>query len=247
MIILRILLGILVVLIGFPICFFLFVMLCSLFVDSSKEYDKNSRFNRFLMNVSCGGMFFYIRTRLHVTGMEKVPNGRFVLVSNHRSNFDPITSMYAFRKHDIAYISKESNFHIPFYGKIIRKVCFMSIDREDPRKAMKTIERAANLIKDNQVSIGVYPEGTRNKEPEKGLLPFHNVMFRIAQMADVPIVVMSIHGAEDVAKNFPLKGADVYIDVLDVLSAESIKGKRTGEIGDKVAELINGSLEKGEN
>ena len=43
---------------------------------------------------------------------------------------------------DIAFISKGENFKIPFFGRIIRKCCFMPIDRENPRKALRTINKA---------------------------------------------------------------------------------------------------------
>lgn len=66
----------------------------------------------------------------------------------------------------------------------------MAIDRENPRNALLTIEKAAKLIESDEVSIGIYPEGTRSKECV--LLPFHNGVFKIAQKASVPIVVASI-------------------------------------------------------
>lgn len=100
--------------------------------------------------------------------MEKLPkNERFLLVCNHRSKFDPILTWYVLRDYNLAFISKPENF---------RRCCFMAIDRENPRNALKTIHQAAELIKQNEVSVAVYPEGTRSKTCE--LLPFHNGICR---------------------------------------------------------------------
>ncbi len=76
--------------------------------------------------------------------------------------------------------------------------CFLPIDRENPRKAIPTINRAAKLLKEQEVSVGIYPEGTRGKDCR--LLPFHNGVFKIAQKAEAPIAVLSITGTEKYPK-----------------------------------------------
>ncbi|MBR6303400.1 MAG: 1-acyl-sn-glycerol-3-phosphate acyltransferase, partial [Lachnospiraceae bacterium] len=90
-----------------------------------------------------------MRIKVHVSGLEKLPKGtRFLLVQNHRSKFDPILTWYVLRKYDLAFLSKEENMHIPIFGRIIRKCCFMSIDRKHPRRAMETVNTAVELLKD---------------------------------------------------------------------------------------------------
>lgn len=195
-----------------------------------KEYEKNSPFHRHLLNGFTAFAMRLMRIKVHVTGYDKVPAGaKPLFVSNHRSNFDPIVTWYIFKDWTLAFISKVENLRIPFFGYLVRKCCFMTIDREDPRKAMKTILKATELVKKEEVSIGVYPEGTRSKTCE--LLPFHNGVFKIAQKAHVPIVVLAITGTENIHKNFPLHRTEVYLDVLDVLPAEDIAKQNTNEIG----------------
>ncbi len=165
MIFLQILLWILFVIlgiIGLLAFLFIFIGVCSLFADRNKVYDKESKFFRFLLTYSTAIASVLIRIRLRVNGKEKLPKGRFLLVSNHRSKFDPILTWLAFGKYHIAFISKPENFKVPIYGRIIRKCCFMAIDRENPREALKTVNQAAKLMKNDEVSVGVYPEGTRN-------------------------------------------------------------------------------------
>ena len=186
----------------------LFLGVCCIFINPNKEYKKDSPFYRFLLDNATAAAIKLLRIRVHITGMEKLPKGQKVLfVSNHRSNFDPIITWYAFRKWKIAFISKPSNFKIPFFGRIIRKCCFMPIDRQNPRKAIPTINSAAKLLKKQEVSIGIYPEGTRSKSCE--LLPFHNGVFKIAQKAEAPIAVLSTAGTEKISKRAPFRPTDV--------------------------------------
>lgn len=228
------LLGALGIILG---AYILLLILCSLLVNTKREYGRDSKFYRWLLNSATAAMIKLLRIRVHITGMEKLPQGQLVLfVGNHISNFDPILSWYAFRKWKLAFVSKPENFKIPFFGRIIRKCCFMPIDRENPRNAIVTINRAAKLLKKQEVSIGIYPEGTRSKSGE--LLPFHNGVFKIAQKASAPVAVLSVKGTEHIAKNIPFRKTDVYMDVLEVIPADEVAATKTETMGQRIREIL---------
>lgn len=238
-----ILLYILGILLGLFLLYVLFLGACALLVNPEKEYDENSGFYRFLLDSATTAAIKLLRIRVHISGMEKIPKDTKVLfVSNHRSNFDPIVTWYALKEWKIAFVSKPENFKVPFFGRIIRKCCFLPIDRENPRKAIITINKAAKLLKRQEVSIGIYPEGTRSKNCE--LLPFHNGVFKIAQKAETPIVVLSITGTEKISARTPFQPTDVYLDVLEVFPSENIKEIKTEMIGMMVRHLILTNTEK---
>ena len=217
--------------------YFIFLFINGLlFVRMDKEYDRDSKYFRFLLNNSTAIAVRLLRIHIKVTGKEKLPKGRFLLVCNHRSKFDPILTWHVFAKENLSFISKPENFKVPVYGRIIHRCCFMPIDRENPRKAVKTINRAVKLIEDDVASVAVYPEGTRNYG--EGLLPFHTAVFKIAQKANVPIVVMTVKGTYDIQKNFPRRKSHVEMHITQVLGTEEIKGKKTAELGDTIAEIM---------
>ena len=120
----------------------------------------------------------------------------------------------------------------------------MPIDRENPRNAIVTINKAAKLLKKQEVSIGIYPEGTRSKNGQ--LLPFHNGVFKIAQKAGSAIVVLCVTGTEKISKQTPFRRTDVYLDVLEVFSAQGIKETKTEMIGTAVRRLMEINTEKRE-
>lgn len=225
------------------ILYILFLGICALLVSPDREYEKDSPFYRFLLNSATAFAMKLLRIRIHVTGMEKVPRDtRVLFVGNHRSNFDPIITWHVFRQWNIAFISKAGNFRIPFFGRIIRKCCFMEIDRENPRKAISTINKAAKLLRRQEVSIGVYPEGTRSKDCR--LLPFHNGVFKVAQKAEAPVVVLCVTGTEQIWRKTPFRRTDVHLDVLEVFSAQQVREARTEAIGTAVRRLIENHTEK---
>ena len=118
----------------------------------------------------------------------------------------------------------------------------MDIDRERAMGAIITVNHAADLLRADEVSIGMYPEGTRNYG--EGLLKFHNGMFLIAQKAEVPVVIMSTYGTDMIKNNFPFRRSHVYLDIIDVIPAEQVTGMRSNEIGDRAYSAILENLKK---
>ena len=239
-IILWVLLGI----VGVVFAYILLLIISALLVNMKKEYRQESKFYRFLLNSATFFAAKLIRIKLHVTGKELLPETRFLMVSNHRSKFDPILSWLVFGDRQIAFISKPENFKVPVFGRLIHRLCFMPIDRENPRNAVKTINRAVDLINRDVATVAVYPEGTRNYG--EGLLPFHNAMFKIAQKANVPIVVVTVKNTYDIQKNYPFHRSHVYIDIVRVLDADEVKKTKTAELGDKIRELMLTKLNEGD-
>ena len=237
----RIVLYIILAIIVLVALWFVLLFVSGIPIDKNKEYDKNSRYCRFLLYFTTAVGLWIVRVKTTVTGLDKLPEGRrFLLASNHRSNFDPLITWNELRKYDLAFISKPENFSIPFFGKIIRKCCFMSIDRKDSEKANVTKERAARLMKSGEVSVAVYPEGTRSRTGE--LLPFHNGLFNTAKEADVPIAVMTLKGTDEIKNNYPRHRSRVALDIVDFIPVETVRELSPHELGVRVRESMEKSL-----
>ena len=206
-------------------------------VDKRREQEHVSPFHRALVLCTVSIINAICRVRIHTEGFEKIPEGRWLYVSNHRSGFDALTACWALRKYGAAFIMKPGILKIPIAGRALHKACFLSIDRENDREALKTIIKATQLIKNDEASIAVYPEGTRNPEG-KGLLPFRNGVFKIAQRAGVPVVVATVKNSEKVLRNFPWRHTDVYLKVCRVISPEEMKGLKTNDIGDEARKCM---------
>ena len=222
----------------------LFLWLASLAVDTGREYTEDSPFYRHLLYGATAIAIRLLHIRIEVRGLEKLPQqGRFLLVCNHRSNFDPILTWQILRKYDLAFVSKAENFQIPIFGRFIRRCCFLAIDRENPRNALVTIQKAADLLTSGTVNVAIYPEGTRSKNCT--LLPFHNGVFKIAQKAEAPIVVAAIRGTEEIHKNWYRKGTRVRFEILETIPAQFVTENRTAAIGQRVRQDLE-QAEKGE-
>lgn len=203
-----------------------------------KEGGRHSPTCRFIVVHTVAWVLFFLGYRLDAEGLEKLPTDRtFLLVGNHRSNLDPMVEMVALRRWKLAFVSKPENFKIPVAGPFIRSCSYLSIDRDDPRKAVSTIHRAADYIREGRCSMGIYPEGTRSHTGE--LLPFHHGSFKIAKLADCPIAVMTVR----YGKRHGLRRR-VELRVPEVLDVEYVRANRTNAISDRVRETVERQLEQ---
>lgn len=214
----------------------LMIVILSLFINPNEPQKTHSGFYCAFAKYALGVLTALTRVHIHISGEEKIPQGRWLMVSNHRSGFDPLLAIWALRKYDLAFVAKPSILSIPFVGRFVHKICCLAIDRENDRAALKTILAAAELLKNDVTNFAIYPEGTRNTGSE--LLPFRNGAFKIAQKAKVPVVVMVVRGTENIAKNAPWRATDVYMDVLEVIDAGRVRELKTAEIGDEVRARI---------
>lgn len=223
----------------FAILYWLFMGLFSLHISLKKDYDKPSEVDYRLLNSGYRFLCSAARVKLHVTGTEKLPSdGQFLLVSNHLSRFDPMVQSMVLKERVLAFISKPSNFTIPIGRRYIKRCCYMPIDRENPRNALKTINRAADLISSDTMSVAVYPEGHRGTGT--ALQEFKPGCLKIAIKAGCPIVVTTIYGTQNIHRHFPLRRTDVYFDILDVIEPGKAKTvELSGMIQTEMQEHLN--------
>lgn len=223
---------------GLLFIFYILVLtVCALLADPRKTYTEESKLYRFLLNTATWVVLKCARVRIHVEGENRIPHdSRFLLVSNHLSNFDPIVTWYILRKYQLAFISKPENFKIPWFGRIIRKCCFLPIQRNDIALSIGTFHKAADLMKADSASVAVYPEGTRSKTG--ALQPFHSVVFYTAKVAKVPVTVMRIGGTPDIKKHFPLHHTDVYITIIETIPKEWVLANDIKNISERAEKDI---------
>lgn len=184
------------------------------------EPERESPFWRRFTVRSVRWILDVLRVRVRVTGRELLPSEPMILVSNHRSDFDPMAAMVAFPRRPLVYISKESNLRIPIAGPFVRRCHFIPIDRENPRAALATLKRAAQLMRERGLDVGIYPEGTRSYKG--GPKPFKEGAFLMAKQAGAPIVLMATEGTEEIAGHVILRRNVVRLRILRVISAAEV-------------------------
>ena len=209
----------------------------------NKVYSKVYKLNRWILN---NGMAYIRRLALitcKVSNKEKLPRrGSYLLVCNHRSNFDNFLISEKLAMHsNLAFVAKKGNFKIPLATFHLHKVLYLPIDREDLMQSLQTMKLAAERIENNVTSYAIFPEGTRSKDGKLG--PFHEGVFNVAIKAKCPVVVCTIKGTESVKKRWP-RITKTHINICQLLNVEDYDGLTAKALSDKAREIIEYDLEK---
>jgi 1-acyl-sn-glycerol-3-phosphate acyltransferase len=156
----------------------------------------NNRLARYIAHLWCIHLLFMCGIRVNTTGGEKLDRKeRYVFIANHQSFFD-IPVLYAGLPFSLSFIAKKELFFIPFFGWGIAAIGHIWIDRENARAARSSITRAIAMLKRKNISLVLFPEGTRSITGQVG--EFKRGSFTLALEAGVPVVPVSVCGTREV-------------------------------------------------
>ena len=212
-------------------------------VDQDVPQEEDDPFFRTFAKLLVPFIKTVLGLRVEPKGLEMIPKeGRFMLVCNHLDDSDPAVLMHYFRNYQLAFISKRENKDMFIVGKLMHKLQCQLVNRENDREALKCILKCIEILKNDRASVAVFPEGYESLDGR--LLPFRPGVFKIAQKAQVPIVVCTLQGTEDVIRNLkklkPLP--KVKFHLLEVIPAEELEGKTTVEIAQRVRQIMLSDL-----
>ena len=166
-------------------------------------------------------------------------------VGNHQSVLDPLMLIMA-NPHPIKFIAKEEARKIPFAGRVLKAMGSYFLDRKDPRQALGIFAQAQKDLQDGVCSIGIFPEGTRNKHPEEvPLLEFHPGSLKVGTRANVSIIPFSQYGDFHILGTNELNRSElVMLTIHDPISAEENKGMNTVELTERIRGAMIGEIQQ---
>jgi 1-acyl-sn-glycerol-3-phosphate acyltransferase len=169
----------------------LFIPVTALFASIVTLFDASGRCYAFHARLWARFGLALNHTPVELRGTEHLPDGPFILMSNHQSSFD-ILALLATVPRRIYWIAKQELFDIPVFGPSMQRGGYIALDRSDGRKALKSMGNAAAIIRQGS-SVVMFPEGTRTRDGQ--LLPFKRGGFMLAVRAGVPVIPATINGS----------------------------------------------------
>ncbi len=223
---------------GMLVLVLLTMCILALSVNLKKPQEHDSKLFRGVIHFVVDLLIPLLGVRLHTKGLEQAPkDGRIMLVCNHLFEIDPAVLIHCFPKNQLAFIGKKETLEMPLVREFMHRIMCQLVNRENDREALKTILNCIRLLKEDEVSIGVFPEGYCSLDYK--LHPFRHGVFKIAQKANVPIVVCTLQNTHKVLSNFrKLKPTHIHMHLVGVLYPEDIQGMTTVEVGTKVHAMM---------
>ena len=211
-------------------------------VNMEKEEEKDNAFYRWVVQRTAYAVVPLLGIKVHTQGFEQaLPQGRFLLVSNHLHDIDPAFLLRAFPESQLAFIAKREVRDMFVIGPMLKKLQGQFIHRENDREALKTILKCIQILKEDRGSVAVFPEGYI--KPDRKLHPFRPGVFKIAQKAKVPIVVCTLRNTNNVLTQvLKLQKAEVHLHLLAVIPAEELEGVTAVDVAHRVHKMMADDL-----
>ena len=179
-----------------------------------------------------------------VIGEEHIPDEPVLYIGNHRSFFDiPIT--YSRCRRLTGFVAKKEIEKVPLLSTWMRYLYCLFLDRDDVRAGLKTILTAIEQVK-NGISIFMFPEGTRNKEEELSVLPFHDGSFKIAEKTGCAVIPVSINNSVQIMEaHFPfIRKTHVVLEYGEPIYPNTLDKEAKKQLGTYCHDLIEATIKK---
>ncbi|MGI9056585.1 MAG: lysophospholipid acyltransferase family protein [Pyrinomonadaceae bacterium] len=180
--------------------------------------------------------------RIKFINTDKIPQnlpGGLLVISNHSTYFDPFWISLPIKR-DLRYMAWDKAFEWFFVGFLIKNLGAFPVNTKFGSR--KTFQQAVKLLKEGK-TLMIFPEAVREFSDGK-LLPFKIGAAKLALLADVPILPVTVRGANRVwarEMKFP-RPAKVEIIFHPVLRIDEFEENISPE---KLTEKIKEIIERG--
>ena len=163
-------------------------------------------------------------------------NAPRIYMANHCSYFD-IFALLSALPVDFKFVVKQELMAIPVFGKAMKRAGYIGIEREEPRKALKSMHEAAERIRGG-ASVLIFPEGTRSDDGR--LQAFKPGGFHLALKSGCDIVPVAITGSHRIVPkgSWNIRKGTIRLTVGEPIPLEGQSRKNMGQIMDRVREGI---------
>lgn len=204
----------------------------------------SSRLARKVARLWCVHLLFMAGVKLIIRGASNIDRKKsYVFVANHQGYFD-IPVLYTGIGSTISFIAKRELFRIPFFGWGMAAIGCISMDRKNPRNARAAISKAVSTLRKNNLSLVLFPEGTRSQSDRVG--EFKRASFALALEAGAPVVPVAICGTGAIhnKRSRRVRPGTVTIVIGSSLPADEIRKMNKDELSGTVREIIARTMEE---
>lgn len=131
--------------------------------------------------------FIRVLFRIEYRGQQNIPTDRgYVLISNHRSGYDPLFLVCGMRA-QVHFMCKAELIRVPVLGPLLRRAGMFPVERGTGDTS--ALDTSVELLTSGEV-VGMFPEGTRSTT-QTPLRPKSGAA-HIAHMAEVGVLPCSV-------------------------------------------------------
>jgi 1-acyl-sn-glycerol-3-phosphate acyltransferase len=175
-----------------------------------------------------------------VRGLDNVRrDGPQIFISNHQSMFD-IFAIFASLPASVRFVAKKELGRIPVFAQAMRAAGHVFIDRKDRKSATREMRAAAERMKREHLSLGLFPEGTRSRDGE--LHDFKKGTFVLAIETQVPIVPLAVDGGFRIASGGKVRPGTINLQAGPAIPMVGRTAADRDEVLARVRSAVSGMI-----
>ena len=174
------------------------------------------------------------------SGLEvKDPRRPYVVVANHESFADML--LISHLPWEMKWMSKEDFFRFPFVGWMMLMAGDIKLVRGNKQSIVSAMRGAHDRL-DKNVSVMLFPEGTRTRDGELG--EFKDGAFRLAIETGCPILPLVVAGTREAMQkgDWRWNVTSAEVRVLTPIETTGLTKDSVGELRDRVRTIIADEL-----
>lgn len=181
-------------------------------------------------------------TPVTVEGAEHIREDRpQIIAANHQSWYDIFALAVHLPKH-YRFVAKKELEWIPIFGTAWKVAGHISIDRSDRTAAIRSLDRAGELMREDNSAVIIFPEGTRSLDGR--MLPFKKGAFMLALHTGVEIVPTALIGTFQIHRKhgWRIRPGPIILRFGEPVSAARYAAQNRDELVDEVRSRIEGLM-----
>ena len=182
--------------------------------------------------------------RIKFHGTENIPQnlpGGLLIVPNHQTYFDPFWICIPIRR-KFRFMAWDKAFEWFLVGDMIRYLGAFPVNLE--RGSKETLKQAVRALKDG-ATLTIFPEGEREFSDGK-MLEFKSGAIKIAMLANVPILPVTIRGANKIwaqdMKVPRLGKVDIFYHPVMEIPRDREDREQIDKLTDRLEEIIKSKM-----
>lgn len=172
-----------------------------------------------------------------VEGWEHLETRPAIFIGNHQSMLDILLLGRIFPQR-CTVTAKKSLKYSPFLGQWMTVAGAIFIDRGNSKDAQRSLQKACDDLKEKELSIWMFPEGTRTLTEAPTLLPFKKGAYHLAVQAGVPIVPVVCENYWRLYHKGTFVGGELKIKVLPPIPTTGLTAADVTQLSVDTRELM---------
>ncbi|MDP4089073.1 MAG: lysophospholipid acyltransferase family protein, partial [Bacillota bacterium] len=176
-----------------------------------------------------------------IEGLENVPEGPCLFVSNHQEYFD-ILVMIGYIPKPKGFIAKKELEKVPAVSYWMKQIHCVFIDRDNQRESLKAILEGIDNLKSGY-SMHIAPEGTRSKGPTLG--EFKRGSLKLAVKTEVPVIPVTLNNVYKITEGkgfLDLKAVEMEMTISSPIDTKNLTREEQYDLSERVREVIFSNL-----